>query len=54
MHKKKKSVCMLCGKPSTKSICDSCAARVQGEALGKSSRPPASRAVNQKSDKPKK
>jgi ribosomal protein L40E len=43
VHKKKKSVCMLCGKPSSKSICDACGARVQGEALGK-----------QKNDKPKK
>lgn len=32
---KKKEVCMLCGKPSLKSICDSCAQRVQGEHLDK-------------------
>ena len=31
MTTKKKSVCMLCGKPSVKSICDACAQRVQGE-----------------------
>jgi len=33
--KKKKSNCMLCGKPAPKAICDSCAARVQGEVLNK-------------------
>lgn len=31
----KKSKCMLCGKPSPKTICESCAAKVQGEALHK-------------------
>jgi predicted amidophosphoribosyltransferase len=31
MTSKRKPVCMLCGKPSPKSICDSCAQRVQGE-----------------------
>ena len=31
METKKKSVCMLCGKPSEKSICTACAQRVQGE-----------------------
>lgn len=31
----RKPVCMLCGKPSVKSICDACAQRVQGEQLGK-------------------
>lgn len=35
MNKKTKAVCMLCGKPSVKSICDGCAQRVQGEQLGK-------------------
>ena len=35
MKKKLKAVCMLCGKPSNKSICDSCAQRVQGEQLGR-------------------
>jgi hypothetical protein len=35
MEKKKKSVCMLCGNPSPKTICSSCAAKVQGEALNK-------------------
>ena len=29
--KEKKSVCMLCGKPSPKSICDLCAGKVQHE-----------------------
>lgn len=38
MQKKKKNVCMLCGGPSPKSICDSCAARVQGEVLHKKKR----------------
>ncbi len=27
--------CMLCAKPSTESICESCKAKVQGEAAGK-------------------
>ena len=35
MVEKKKPVCMLCGKPSGKSICDHCAQRVQGEHLEK-------------------
>ncbi len=35
MNKAKKSVCMLCGKPASKSICDLCAGRVQGEVLNK-------------------
>lgn len=35
MENKKKSVCMLCGKPSPKSICDQCASRVQGEVMNK-------------------
>lgn len=38
MSKKSKAVCMLCGKPSGKSICDACAQRVQGEQLGKKSK----------------
>ena len=33
MSKKRKPVCMLCGKQSAKSICDACAQRVQGEQL---------------------
>lgn len=32
---KKKSKCMLCGKASPKTICEPCAARVQGEVLHK-------------------
>ncbi|MGB2692207.1 MAG: hypothetical protein WBB48_06770 [Thermodesulfobacteriota bacterium] len=28
----KKKVCMLCGKPSEESICESCKSNVQGEA----------------------
>jgi hypothetical protein len=32
---KKKQVCMLCGKPAPKSICDSCSENVRGEALHK-------------------
>lgn len=31
----KKQVCLLCGKPSEKSICANCADRVRGEALDK-------------------
>jgi hypothetical protein len=29
----KKKVCMICGKPSEVSICDSCKAKIQGEAI---------------------
>jgi hypothetical protein len=35
MAEERKPVCMLCGKPSVKSICDACAQRVQGEHLEK-------------------
>lgn len=35
MEQKKKSLCMLCGKPSPRSICETCSARVQGEAMHK-------------------
>lgn len=35
MKKKSQAVCMLCAKPSAKSICDACAQRVQGEQLSK-------------------
>lgn len=38
MSGKKKPVCMLCGQPSAKSICDGCAQRVQSEQLGKKSK----------------
>jgi len=31
----KKKVCMICGKPSDVSICDTCKAQIQGEALHK-------------------
>lgn len=31
----KKKVCMICGKPSELSICDSCKAQIQGEAIDK-------------------
>jgi hypothetical protein len=31
----KKKVCMICGRPSEVSICDSCKAKVQGEAIDK-------------------
>ena len=31
----KKPVCMICGKPSEKSICDTCADKLRGEALEK-------------------
>jgi len=40
----KKQVCMLCGKPSEKSICANCADRLRGEALNK----------KKKEEKPKK
>jgi hypothetical protein len=32
---KKKQICMICGKPSAKTICDACSERVRGEALNK-------------------
>lgn len=35
MTESKKKVCMICGKPSEASICDSCKAQIQGEALDK-------------------
>jgi hypothetical protein len=31
----KKKVCMICGKPSEATICDSCKAQIQGEAIDK-------------------
>lgn len=31
----RKKVCMLCGKPSEESICETCKNKVQGEALKK-------------------
>ncbi len=34
----KKKVCMICGKPSEVSICDSCKAQIQGEAIDKKQR----------------
>ncbi len=30
----KKKVCMICGKPSESSICETCKAQIQGEAAG--------------------
>jgi len=39
MTTKKNPVCMLCGKPSGKSICDACAQRVQGEHIDKTTKP---------------
>ncbi len=35
MEKKKKQVCMLCGKASLGSICENCASNVRGEVLNK-------------------
>lgn len=35
MAQAKKPVCMLCGKPSAKTICDACADKLRGEALDK-------------------
>lgn len=28
-----KQICLICAKPSTKTICDACAERLRGEAL---------------------
>ncbi len=30
-----KQLCMICGKPSDKTICDACSERIRGEALNK-------------------
>ncbi|MFY9585813.1 MAG: hypothetical protein WAR21_15110 [Candidatus Acidiferrales bacterium] len=35
MSPTKKQVCMICGKPSTKLICDACSDKLRGEALDK-------------------
>ncbi len=35
MAQAKKPVCMICGKPSTKTICDACSDKLRGEALDK-------------------
>lgn len=35
MTEKKKSLCMVCAKPSESSICDSCKSQIQGEAADK-------------------
>ncbi len=35
MNEAKKKVCMICGKPSAKTICDACADKLRGEALNK-------------------
>jgi hypothetical protein len=35
MGKAKKETCLICAKPSGKSICDACADRLRGEALEK-------------------
>jgi len=35
VSKKKRQICMICGKPSAKEICEACAERLQGEALEK-------------------
>ena len=34
----KKKVCMICGKPSESSICETCKAQIQGEAAGEKQR----------------
>ena len=31
----KKQVCLICGKPSIKTICDACSDKVRGEALNR-------------------
>ncbi len=33
MAPSKKQVCMICGKPSTRTICNACADKLRGEAL---------------------
>ena len=35
MAEKKRQICLLCGKPSQKTICDACSERLRGEALNK-------------------
>lgn len=35
MTEKKKSLCMVCAKPSETSICDACKKQIQGEAADK-------------------
>lgn len=35
MSPPKKQLCMLCGKPSAKTICAACSDKVRGEALNK-------------------
>ncbi len=35
MGETKKQVCMMCGKPSPKTICDACSEQVRSEALEK-------------------
>ncbi len=35
MNPPKKGVCLICGKPSAKSICPACADKLRGEALEK-------------------
>ena len=34
MKDKKKHVCTVCGKPSNQTICESCKAHIQAEAVG--------------------
>jgi hypothetical protein len=35
LAKTKQQVCLICGKPSAKTICDACSDRLRGEALEK-------------------
>lgn len=35
MADSKRQICLLCAKPSSKTICDACAERLRGEALDK-------------------
>ncbi|HXN25444.1 MAG TPA: hypothetical protein VOA41_22150 [Candidatus Dormibacteraeota bacterium] len=35
MANPKKQICMICAKPSSKTICDACAERLRSEALDK-------------------
>ncbi len=38
MAEAKKQLCMICAKPSEKTICDACSERLRGEALNKKKR----------------
>ena len=50
----KKSVCMICGKLSEVSICDSCKAQIQGEAIDKKQKIDREVRIGQEMEKEKK